>query len=493
MARSCRGRRCRPTPRGGSRSSRRSASRTAGTSRRRSATCRRGGRVRPVRARRTRRSSSATATSAARTRTRRRSKASSPNLERRYRETDSDYIKTELEKYMVTPAVPDLPAASGCGPRSSRSRSATRNVWDVSTMSITDALDWVDGLAAPARPSASGRSRYQLLKEIVARLGFLVDVGLDYLTLDRTSVTLSGGEAQRIRLATQIGTTLMGVLYILDEPSIGLHQRDNAKLIATLTRLRDLGNTVLVVEHDEETIRTADWVVDIGPGSRRARRRDHRQRPARGGPRASRARSPGRSCAASGRSRSRRSAGSGNGKKLRVRGAREHNLARPRPAVPLGTFIAVTGVSGSGKSTLVTEVLYRALARELNGSREPVGAHDALEGAAAHRQDHRDRPEPDRPDAALEPGDLCRPVHADPRAVRRRSRVAAARLHAGPVQLQRQGRPLRELQGRRDPQDRDAVPARRLRARARSATASATTARRSRSTTRASRSPTSSR
>jgi excinuclease ABC subunit A len=141
-----------------------------------------------------------------------------------------------------------------------------QNIWDISTRSITDSLKWATGLGN----GLTDRERtiaYQVLKEIVARLGFLVDVGLDYLTLDRTSVTLSGGEAQRIRLATQIGTTLMGVLYILDEPSIGLHQRDNAKLIATLTRLRDLGNTVLVVEHDEETIRTADWVVDIGPGA----------------------------------------------------------------------------------------------------------------------------------------------------------------------------------------------------------------------------------
>ena len=144
--------------------------------------------------------------------------------------------------------------------------SSDLSIWEVSTLSIADALAWVGGLRErlTEREQTIGA---QLLKEIVARLGFLVDVGLDYLTLDRTSVTLSGGEAQRIRLATQIGTTLMGVLYILDEPSIGLHQRDNAKLIATLTRLRDLGNTVLVVEHDEETIRTADWVVDIGPGA----------------------------------------------------------------------------------------------------------------------------------------------------------------------------------------------------------------------------------
>ena len=187
------------------------------------------------------------------------------NLQRRYRETDSDYVKTELEKYMVTRPCPT------CGGKRLRPEIlgvtiGDRNVWDISTLSITDALGWATNLTR----TLTERERtiaQQLLKEIVARLGFLVDVGLDYLTLDRTSVTLSGGEAQRIRLATQIGTTLMGVLYILDEPSIGLHQRDNAKLIATLTRLRDLGNTVLVVEHDEETIRTADWVVDIGPGA----------------------------------------------------------------------------------------------------------------------------------------------------------------------------------------------------------------------------------
>ena len=300
------------------------------------------------------------------------------NLERRYRESDSDYIKAEIEKFMVTKPCPT------CGGKRLRPEIlavtiGTRNVWDVSTMSITDALRWASGLGA----ELSERERtiaHQLLKEIVARLGFLVDVGLDYLTLDRTSVTLSGGEAQRIRLATQIGTTLMGVLYILDEPSIGLHQRDNAKLIATLTRLRDLGNTVLVVEHDEETIRTADWVVDIGPGAGAhggeiiangsleavlaeprsitgAYLRGERQVPIPAKRR------------------------KGSGKKLVVKGAREHNLRDLTLSVPLSTFVAVTGVSGSGKSTLVTEVLYRALARELNGSREPVGAHDKLLGS----------------------------------------------------------------------------------------------------------------
>ncbi len=300
------------------------------------------------------------------------------NLERRYRETDSDYIKTELEKYMVTRPCPV------CGGKRLRPEIlgvtiGERNVWDVSTLSITEALRWAHeldrGLSERERTIAR-----QLLKEIVARLGFLVDVGLDYLTLDRTSVTLSGGEAQRIRLATQIGTTLMGVLYILDEPSIGLHQRDNAKLIATLTRLRDLGNTVLVVEHDEETIRTADWVVDIGPGAG-----EHGGEIIANGPLEVVLAEPRSITGAFLRGErsvplpaSRRA---GNGKRLEVRGAREHNLRDVDLRVPLGTFVVVTGVSGSGKSTLVTDVLYRALARELNGSREPVGAHDTLVGA----------------------------------------------------------------------------------------------------------------
>ena len=300
------------------------------------------------------------------------------NLERRYRETDSEYIKTELEKYMVSRPCPT------CGGKRLRPEILAvtvdeRNIWDVSTTSITDALAWAGGL--PRRLSERERTiAYQLLKEITARLGFLVDVGLDYLTLDRTSVTLSGGEAQRIRLATQIGTTLMGVLYILDEPSIGLHQRDNAKLIATLTRLRDLGNTVLVVEHDEETIRTADWVVDIGPGAG-----EHGGEIIANGPLETLLAEPRSITGAFLRGErsvplpaTRRR---GNGKRLIVRGAREHNLRGIDVEVPLGTFTAVTGVSGSGKSTLVTEVLYRALARELNGSREPVGAHDGLEGA----------------------------------------------------------------------------------------------------------------
>jgi excinuclease ABC subunit A len=300
------------------------------------------------------------------------------NLERRYKETDSEYIKTELEKYMV-----ERPCPTCHGKRLKPEVLAVtvddRDISSVATLSITDALDWIAALP----PKLSDRERtiaVQVLKEITARLGFLVDVGLDYLTLDRASVTLSGGEAQRIRLATQIGTTLMGVLYILDEPSIGLHQKDNAKLIATLTRLRDLGNTVLVVEHDEETIRTADWVIDIGPGAG-----EHGGEIIANGTLEDLLAEPRsitgaflrgeRSVAIPAKRRK------GNLKRLVVKGAREHNLRDVDFTVPLGTFTAITGVSGSGKSTLVTDVLYRALARELNGSREPVGAHDSLKGS----------------------------------------------------------------------------------------------------------------
>ncbi len=300
------------------------------------------------------------------------------NLERRYRETESEYVKAELEKFMVSRPCP-VCKGMRLKPEVLAVTIDGRNIWQVSTLSITDALAWVSALSRKITEREQTIA-HQVLKEIAARLGFLVDVGLDYLTLDRTSVTLSGGEAQRIRLATQIGTTLMGVLYILDEPSIGLHQRDNAKLIATLTRLRDLGNTVLVVEHDEETIRTADWVVDIGPGAG-----EHGGEIVANGPLETVLAEPRSITGAFLRGEravpipaTRRS---GSGKKLVVRGAREHNLRGIDLHVPLATFTAITGVSGSGKSTLVTDVLYRALARELNGSREPVGAHDALEGA----------------------------------------------------------------------------------------------------------------
>ncbi len=299
------------------------------------------------------------------------------NLERRYRETESEYIKTELEKYMVSRPCPTC-GGKKLQPGPLAVKIDRRNISDVAELSVTEAMAWVSGL--PALISERERTiARQLLKEIAGRLGFLVDVGLDYLTIDRTSVTLSGGEAQRIRLATQIGTTLMGVLYILDEPTIGLHQRDNAKLIATLTRLRDLGNTVLVVEHDEETIRTADWVLDIGPGAG-----EHGGEIIANGPLEAVLAEPRSITGAYLRGEravpipSERRAGSG--KALVVRGAREHNLRSIDASFPLGCFVAVTGVSGSGKSTLVTDILYKSLAKQLNGARDEPGKHDAVEG-----------------------------------------------------------------------------------------------------------------
>jgi excinuclease ABC subunit A len=300
-----------------------------------------------------------------------------PNLERRYRETESDFVKSELERFMVERPCP------ACGGRRLKPEALGvtidgLTIADVSGLSVTDALGWATDLPSrlSERETTIGR---QVLKEIRARLGFLVDVGLDYLTLDRTSQTLSGGEAQRIRLATQIGSSLMGVLYILDEPSIGLHQRDNAKLIATLVRLRDLGNTLIVVEHDEETIRTADWVVDVGPAAG-----EHGGELISNGPLEALLAEPRSITGAFLRGErsvplpKRRRRGTGNS--LTVVGARAHNLKEIDVRFPLGTFVAVTGVSGSGKSTLVTEILYRALARQLQGAREEPGPFARLDG-----------------------------------------------------------------------------------------------------------------
>jgi excinuclease ABC subunit A len=302
------------------------------------------------------------------------------NLERRFRETESEFIKSELERYMVGRPCPTC-EGKRLKPEILAVTVDGRNIWDVSTLSITSACEWITQLPAELTERETMIAR-QVLKEVSSRLGFLIDVGLDYLTLDRTSQTLSGGEAQRIRLATQIGSSLMGVLYILDEPSIGLHQRDNAKLIATLTRLRDLGNTVLVVEHDEETIRTADWVVDIGPGAG-----EHGGEIIASGPLEVILAEPrsltgaylrGEQMVAVPTTRRR-----GNGRSLVVRGASEHNLKNVNVAFPLGCFVAVTGVSGSGKSTLVSDILFRALARNLSGARDKPGAHESIIGIDA--------------------------------------------------------------------------------------------------------------
>jgi excinuclease ABC subunit A len=303
-----------------------------------------------------------------------------PNLERRYRETGSEMVKTEIERYMTTRPCPTCNGMR-LKPEVLAITIGGRNIIETTQLSVTDALRWYERLPNRLTDRENQIAR-QVLKEIRARLGFLVDVGLDYLTLDRASGTLSGGEAQRIRLATQIGSSLMGVLYILDEPSIGLHQRDNDRLIGTLVRLRDLGNTLIVVEHDEDTIRSADWVIDIGP-----RAGEHGGELIHSGPLEGLLANP-RSITGAYLRRERtipvpsRRRG-GNGEWLTVIGARENNLQGIDVAFPLGRFVTVTGVSGSGKSSLVAQILYPALAQVIWRSREPAGKHDRIVGMEA--------------------------------------------------------------------------------------------------------------
>jgi excinuclease ABC subunit A len=297
-----------------------------------------------------------------------------PSLERRYRETDSAYQKERIEEYM---ALKPCPACHG--DRLKETSLAVTvgglNIAGVTRMSVIAAIDYVDGLELTDTERAIGA---RILKEIRERLTFLADVGVGYLTLGRAAASLSGGEAQRIRLATQIGSSLMGVLYILDEPSIGLHQRDNAKLLATLERLRGLGNTVIVVEHDEETIRAADHIVDMGPGAG-----EHGGRVVAAGT-AEQVMASERSITGaylSGRrcipvpDRRMHDAGW-----FGVQGATEHNLKAIDVDLPVSKLICVTGVSGSGKSTLVNDVIFKALANRLNRARVKPGAHRAVHG-----------------------------------------------------------------------------------------------------------------
>ena len=297
-------------------------------------------------------------------------------MRRRLSETASQMIKEDLERYMSARPC-EACGGSRLKPESLAVKIAGKHISQVTSLSIGRALTFVAELELSERERHIGR---QILREILTRLGFLRDVGLDYLTLDRAAGTLSGGEAQRIRLATQIGSGLTGVLYILDEPSIGLHQRDNRRLIDTLVRLRDLGNTIIVVEHDEETIAAADWVLDIGPGAGEL----GGQVVACGTP-AEVADNPESITGQflSGRARipvpaARRT---GSGKSLELAGARANNLKDVTVRIPLGCFVAITGVSGSGKSSLLQETLYPLLLRKIYGTRQLWGAHDALQGA----------------------------------------------------------------------------------------------------------------
>ncbi|MBK6887697.1 MAG: excinuclease ABC subunit UvrA [Tetrasphaera sp.] len=299
-----------------------------------------------------------------------------PFVKRRHAETDSEWSRERYEGYMRQ--VP-CPACRGTRlkPETLAVLVGGRSIADVSRLSIKDAADFLVGVEFTDRERQIAE---RVVKEIGARLGFLLDVGLDYLSLDRPAGTLSGGEAQRIRLATQIGSGLVGVLYVLDEPSIGLHQRDNHRLIETLVRLRDLGNTLIVVEHDEDTIATADWVVDIGPGAG-----EHGGHVVHSGPVAGLLSHPesltGRYL--SGRAEIPMPAVRrpiDRARMVKVIGAKEHNLDDVSVSVPLGAFVAVTGVSGSGKSTLVNDILYNVLANKLNGARHVPGRHKTVTG-----------------------------------------------------------------------------------------------------------------
>lgn len=297
------------------------------------------------------------------------------SLQRRYRETNSDIIKGDIEQYMSNNHCPKCKGA-----RLNKEALAVtvgdKNIYEFTKLSIKEELDFINGVNFSEKDKMISE---QIIKEIISRLEFLVNVGLDYLNLSRSSGTLSGGEAQRIRLATQIGSALMGVLYILDEPSIGLHQRDNDRLIQTLKHLRDVGNTVIVVEHDEDTIREADYVVDIGPGAG-----EHGGEIVAAGT-VEEIKKCDNSLTAKYLTGEKKievptERRKGNGNKITVSKAKENNLKNVTVDFPLGVLTMVTGVSGSGKSTLINEILYKGLNKLINRSKNPVGAHKEIKG-----------------------------------------------------------------------------------------------------------------
>ena len=352
------------------------------------------------------------------------------NLERRYRETQSDAMRRDLEDCMSQRPCPD------CGGKRLRKEALAVTVGDLSIdefcrKSVTEALAFIDGLTLSEQKM---RIAERILKEIKSRLGFLQSVGLQYLTLSRAAATLSGGESQRIRLATQIGSSLMGVLYILDEPSIGLHQRDNDMLLDTMKHLRDLGNTLLVVEHDEDTMRAGDYIVDIGPGAG-----VHGGQVVACGTAEEIMNTPGSITGdyLSGRKKvpvpeHRRA---GNGHFLTVRGAAENNLRSVDVSIPLGTFTCVTGVSGSGKSSLVNEILYKRLAADLNRAKTRPGRHAGIEGEEFLDKVIDIDQSPIGRTPPVQPGHLHRPLQRHPGPLRLHPRRQGPGLRTGPVLL----------------------------------------------------------
>ncbi len=385
-------------------------------------------------------------------------------IERRHREAESDVSRDRFEGFMREVPCPvcegtrlkPVSVAVTLGDK----ESGGKNIAEVCALPISDCADYLRTVELSARERQIGE---RVLKEILERLNFLLDVGLDYLSLDRPSGSLSGGEAQRIRLATQIGAGLVGVLYVLDEPSIGLHQRDNQRLIETLVRLKDLGNTLIVVEHDEDTIRHADWVVDIGPGAGEHGGQvvhsgsvqgllDHRDsltgqylsgRREIPVPAVRRPRTPGR--------------------ELTVKGAKANNLRDIDVSFPLGLFVSVTGRVRLGQvHPGQRHPLHLAGQADLQLPGGPGPAPDHHRARARRQGDPR-RPVADRAHAAVQPGDVHRGLRPRPQALRLHAGGQDAGLPAGPVLLQRQGRPLRGVLGRRHDQDRDELPAGRLR------------------------------